>query len=94
MHRPARSFAALLAFATWLAAQDPPAPSAPPRPDPELHAAIDRFLDGRFATTAPDEVLRLCAQKHLGPADVEAALRAGRASYPAPPQPPGKLTRP
>ncbi|MBM4062807.1 MAG: hypothetical protein FJ265_17185, partial [Planctomycetes bacterium] len=42
---------------------------------------------------APDEVLRLCAQKHLGPADVEAALRAGRASYPAPPQPPGKLTR-
>lgn len=76
-----------------LVAQAPSPPPAAPHPVPELHAAIDRFLDDRFATNGPDEVLKLCAEKHLGPADVELALRAGRAAYPEPPQPRGKLTR-
>ena len=67
--------------------------AAQQQPDTELQAAVDRFLDDRWATTAPDEVLALLAKKKLGPADVELALRAGRASYPEPPQPRGKLTK-
>jgi len=33
------------------------------------------------------------ARKNLGPVDVELALRAGRATYPEPPQPRGALTK-
>jgi len=79
-----------------LAAQEPIvslAPAATSLVDPVLHAAIDRFLDDRFATTPPDEVLKLLADRKLGMVDVERALRAGRASYPAAPQPLGQLTK-
>lgn len=78
----------LAAAAAGLAAQSPP-----PAPDPELHAAVDRFLDDRFGTGAPDEVLAVLARKRLGAAEVEQVLRAGRAGYPEPPQPRGKLTK-
>ncbi|MBK9385035.1 MAG: prolyl oligopeptidase family serine peptidase [Planctomycetes bacterium] len=83
--------------------QEPSAPAAPapvapaaatPEPplDAELHAAVDRWLDRRFGAEAPREVLALLAKKKLGCADLERVLRAGRASYPEPPQKRGELT--
>lgn len=70
-------------------------PTEAPVSVPEaLHRAVDGWLDNRFERGDPTLPLRLLGNKP--PSDlheVEAALRAGRFQYPAPPAPRGKLTR-
>lgn len=68
------------------------APAAPRAARAALAAAVDAWLDDRFSATPPDAVLATMAENQLGPADLEQVLRAGRATYPTPPQRPGKLT--
>src|SRR5688572_33358712 len=60
----------------------------------EVRAAIDAYLDRRFAAVAGDtaELVALIERADLDVDAVEEMLRAGRASYGPPPQPPGELS--
>ena len=96
----ARPFFPSLLLAAIVAAQEPflapvarsPQPPPPPTGDLELRQAIDAWLDQRWDAGPPDAICALLDRRQLTIADLEIALRAGRAAYPEPPQPLGKLT--
>lgn len=58
---------------------------------PALAQALDRWIDSRFDPQPAAWKAVAAAAKGLALADVEARIRAGRATYPAPPITPGTL---